>query len=244
MYRPNVSPSDTPGSCARVTRLVRPSRSAGRTTRPNTKSRSKPGHAGLRIEQPRQPVLQPVHGLDHVERIEERAESEDDDQGSQIAALREAADPRAPRVGPQLLAGHSCEDADIVARARMDAVEAERTVHVAHLALLEKRKLAAPCPALAAPRSASSRFRPGARTKRERLAVAGVEGDGWQGSEAWPRRDTVFGPAAFADGLVADLDLHGREQRPEEVELAERADVLAESSALKERVDDRSAVAK
>ena len=50
--------------------------------------------------------------------------------------------------------------------------------------------------------------------------------------------DAVLGPARSADVGVAHLDFQRRNQRLHEVELADRADILAEGGAAKEAVDD------
>ena len=51
--------------------------------------------------------------------------------------------------------------------------------------------------------------------------------------------DAVLGPARRTDVRVAHLDFQRRDQRLHEVELADRADVLAEGCAAKEAVDRR-----
>src|SRR5690606_15393519 len=53
-----------------------------------------------------------------------------------------------------------------------------------------------------------------------------------------PAADAVLGQAVLADVVAAHLDFEGRGQRVDEVELADRADVLAEGRALEEAVDD------
>ena len=92
------------------------------------------------------------------------------------------------------------EDADVVVRAGVDTVEAERAVHVARLPRLEQVQLAA-------------------------------------GDVVSPA-DAVLGPARRADDRVAHLDFQRRDQRLHEVELADRADILAEGCAAEEAVDD------
>ena len=97
--------------------------------------------------------------------------------------------------------GRHGKDADVVVRTGVDAVEAERAVHVARLPRLEQVQLAA--------------------------------------GNAVAAADAVLGPARRADVRVAHLDFQRRDQRLHEVELADRADILAEGGAAKEAVDRR-----
>src|SRR5688500_15626045 len=55
--------------------------------------------------------------------------------------------------------------------------------------------------------------------------------------DAVPAADAVLGPAPRTDLRVAHLDLQRRGQRLHEVELPDRADVLAEGRATEEAVD-------
>ena len=110
--------------------------------------------------------------------------------------------PRPERNGivPQLLPGRLGKDADVVMRAGVDTVEAERAVHVARLPGLEQVQLAS--------------------------------------GNVISAADAVLGPARRADVRVAHLDFQRRNQRLHEVELADRADILAERRTAEEAVDD------
>src|SRR5205807_1948863 len=89
---------------------------------------------------------------------------------------------------------------DVVARAGVDAVEAEGAVHVARLARLVQVQLTA--------------------------------------GDAIPAAYAVLRAAGGADFRVADLHLQWRNQGLHEVELADRAEVLAERRPAEGAIDD------
>ena len=91
----------------------------------------------------------------------------------------------------------------------MHAVEAERAIQVADLAWQEQAELAASLHDL------------------QRVHVA------------LPPLDAVVGPALVARPGVADLQLRRRYRRCHEVELTDRADVLAERRALEQQIHDQ-----
>src|SRR5205085_10867296 len=121
------------------------------------------------------------------------------DQGREVRPAAEAADAGARAVLPQLRAGRAGDQADVVVRAGVDAIEAGGAVHVARLARQEQVQLAA--------------------------------------GDAVAAADAVLGPAGRADDRVARLHFQRRGQRLHEVELADRAKVLAEGGAAEQAVD-------
>ena len=74
----------------------------------------------------REPLLPLHHRADHARRVGEGAEHQHHDQGRQVGAAAEAADAGALAVVPQLRRGEAGDQADVVVRAGVDAIEAER----------------------------------------------------------------------------------------------------------------------
>ena len=60
----------------------------------------------------------------------------------QVFTFRKISDARAQRIGQQFASGQPAQDADVVVRAGMDAIQAERAIHVADFARLEKSQFA------------------------------------------------------------------------------------------------------
>ena len=115
---------------------------------------------------------------------------------------------RRPIVG-QLLARHPKDDAGVVVRAGLHAVEAEGALEIADLQRDEQPELAA--------------------------ALDDLTGD----DGVTTALDAVHRRARTADRTIARAEFQRRERRGDEVELANRADVLAERGAGEGRVDEQ-----
>ena len=94
-------------------------------------------------EQISQSILPLDDRPDHAGGVGECAEHQHEHERRQVGPLAESADAGAERIAPKRFAGHDGEDADVVVRAGVDAVEAERAIQVALLARLEEMQLAA-----------------------------------------------------------------------------------------------------
>lgn len=80
---------------------------------------------------------------DHRRGTRERSEDEHERQERHVSPSRQPADARARRVVHEIAGGGAEQDADVVVRAGVDAVEAERAVGVPDLARQEQVELAA-----------------------------------------------------------------------------------------------------
>ncbi len=90
-----------------------------------------------------QPRLHGIYRTHHAKRIQQRAKREHDYQRCQILPAREVPNPRPERIRHQLTRRHAAQDANVVVRAGVNAVQAERAIHVSNLAGLKQSEFAA-----------------------------------------------------------------------------------------------------
>src|SRR6185437_2506943 len=145
-----------------------------------------------------QPVFEGIDGSHHAERIQQGAECEDREQGGNILSMGKTPDSGPHGVAAQNVGGGTADDAHIVMRASVYAVEAESAIHGAGLAWLEERQFAT---ALFQRRGYGDELR---------------------------SLDAIERAAGGADLMVAHADFEGRGQRRHEIKLPDRADVFAE----------------
>ncbi len=146
------------------------------------------------------------HRPDHAGGVGERGEDEDERHDGEIGAFAEAADARARRVAGKLLARDDGDDADIVVRAGVNAVEAEGAIHVAGLHGLEQIELTAG--EVAATEEA---ILGGAGVADVRGTNANLEG----GGERLDEVELADGANVFAEGDAAGERVDG--ERSEEI---------------------------
>ena len=148
-----------------------------------------------------------MDGRNHGERIQQRAEHEQHDEERDVRTIAEPANPGSPARVEQLQARRAHRNRDVVVRARLHAVQAERAVDVADFGGQVQPQLAT---------SLHDQVR------RLRRSAPG---------------DAVRRPARLAGRRVPDPQLERRHGRRNEIELPNRTQMLAERPALENQID-------